>query len=86
MKSPTIASLSQEDHYVCKHEKCQRGSLRLVAFNTEDELFPGTKKLRSFVRAVFWLDGVHGQFLVTLAEVAARGEGPCIQVRSSSVF
>eukprot|EP00927_Polykrikos_kofoidii_P082863 TRINITY_DN8354_c0_g1_i1.p1 TRINITY_DN8354_c0_g1~~TRINITY_DN8354_c0_g1_i1.p1 ORF type:complete len:747 (+),score=155.76 TRINITY_DN8354_c0_g1_i1:121-2361(+) len=28
----------EEQHYVCKHEACMKGRLRLVAFSTEDEL------------------------------------------------
>jgi hypothetical protein len=28
----------QEDHYVCKHEKCLRGPWNLVAFVTQDDL------------------------------------------------
>ena len=37
--SPGWELLSQEEHYVCRHENCRREAYRLVAFANEDDLW-----------------------------------------------
>ena len=84
MKRTTSGVLSQEDHYVCKHEKCQRGSLRLVCLQHRRRVVSWHEELRSLVRAAFWMGFVVDSWS-HLAEVAARGEGPLVQARSKLV-